>query len=454
MPFQQLFPISDDHPRPPGGLNRDAALRFLRDNDVRYLRLQSSDIFGAAKVVEVPASRFERALDGGVIFDGSAVGGQAGGEETDMFLVPDPASLQLLPWGGREDRTAVLFCDVHRADGTSFEGDPRAALRRVLDQLASEGFSARTGTQIEFHLFERDVAESARTDDRCGYYDLPPMNRGEIARRDILNVAGALGIQVGDAHHELGPGQHEVSLAATDPLSAADQVQLFRYVASTVAGRHGLRASFMPKPRYGSNGSGMHVSQALFRNGANAFYDPEQPHELSEVLRAFVGGQLAHARGYCAVTNPLVNSYKRLVPGFGAPTHVVWALHNRSPLVRVPVLREESTSCEIRLPDPAANPYLTIALQLAAGLDGIRRELDPGEPLNKNVHTMSARERGRLKIPDLPRDLGEALAELEVDRVVRAALGEHIFHFFVEAKRAEWDEYRTQVFEWERTRYL
>jgi glutamine synthetase len=445
----------------------------LKRRRVRFLLLQFTDLLGVNKAVEVPASRFETALAGEVLFDASALEGFARVEEADALLMPDLATFRVLPpetgAGGGAGGTgegdvesgggaARLICDIRYPDGRPFEGCPRTALKRQLERAAALGFAMRVGCEVEFFLFERGAggAPTTATRDAGGYFDLVPVDRAERARRLIVAALEEMGLSSEASHHEIAAGQYEVDLAATDPLTMADQLATLRFVVRSVAVRHGLVATFMPKPIFGRPGSGMHTHQALVAKagGKNAFFDPKGPIQLSETARWYIGGLLRHARGYCAVTNPLVNSYKRLVAGYEAPTNVSWSTQNVSPLVRVPAQRGEATRCENRMPDPSANPYLALTVQLAAGLDGIREKIDCGEPVNKNIARMSYRERRRLRIDDLPRDLHEALDYLEKDAVVREALGEHIYERYLDAKREEWQEYIGQVSDWELGRYL
>jgi glutamine synthetase len=440
----------------PAGADGEAVERLLKERQVRFLRLQFTDIGGRSRQVEVTASQFGRALGGEVMVDGSAVPGFARLEESDMRLVPDPTTLRLLPWGEPVNLTAAMICDVHRSDGEPFEGDPRGALKRVDRELRDAGFTARIGIETKFFLFARDAEGHAIPvpHDEGGYLDASPRDRGAAVRRDLVMVLEALGFAVEAAHHEIASGQHEVVFRYDSAVATADRLTVLRNAARQVAHRHGLVASFMPKPLEDIAGSGMHVHQSLLKDGTNAFRDEEGAHGLSDVLRFYVAGLMQHARGFCAVTNPLVNSYKRLVPGFEAPVHVSWALQNRSALIRVPASRAEGTRVELRMPDASANPYLAIAVQLAAGLDGVRNELEPGEPVQKDVTTMTARERRRLRIERLPRSLVEALDLLEEDRVARGALGEHIYGYFLRTKRAEWRDYTHAVHPWELERYL
>jgi len=439
----------------------------LKKRRVRFLLLQFTDLLGVNKAVEVPASQFEKALAGEVLFDGSALEGFARVEEADALLVPDLASFRVFPWesgaggagngeAGGEGAVARLICDIRYPDGRPFEGCPRTALQRQIERAATLGFTMRVGCEVEFFIFEQGEGgePTTRTLDAGSYFDLVPVDRGERARRVIVTALEEMKLSSEASHHEVARGQHEIDLGYAEPLTMAGQLATLRFVVRTVAVRHGLVATFMPKPIYGRNGSGMHTHQSLFAKGKNAFVDAKGPVQLSEVGRWYIGGLLRHARGYCAVTNPLVNSYKRLVPGFEAPVNVSWSTQNVSPLVRVPAQRGDATRCENRMPDPSANPYLALAVQLATGLDGIQERIDPGEPVNKNIARMSYRERRKFRIDDLPRDLHEALDHLEKDAVVRDALGEHIYERYLDAKREEWQEYIGQVSEWELDRYL
>jgi glutamine synthetase len=445
-----IDPASVPQIRASDALDSAAAMRLLREHDVRFLSLQFVDILGATKSIDVPASQFEKTLDRGQTFDGSGIEGFARVEESDLVLRPDPATLRILPWGHESQRTARVLCDIWRASGSAFDGDPRAALRRAVAELERHGFGANVGTEIEFHLFDPATGEA---DSPAGYLHPLPEGREETARREIVALLEALAFEVESSHHDRGPGQHGIDFRYSDPLTAADNLTTLRTVVRVVARRHGLEASFMPKPATGRPGCGLHTHQSLTRDGVNIFHDPERRDGLSDTLRSYVAGLLRHARGMCAVTNPLVNSYKRLVPGYAAPVHATWSFQNRSPLVRIPPEREAGTRCELRLPDPAANPYLALTVQLAAGLAGVMEELTPPDAVNTNVFAMSSRERQRLRIEELPRNLGEALDALAGDRVVRAALGEHIFSHFTQAKRTEFETYLAHVHPWEVERY-
>ena len=433
-------------------------LKAADEERVRFLRLQFTDIMGVIKNVEVPRSQFEKALDGQILFDGSSIEGFTRIEESDMLLVPDLETFIVNPWANPDgSRVARMICDVHLPDGSPFSGCPRLTLKRQVGRAAKLGYRMVAGPEAEFFLFQRDERGETRveTHDVGGYFDLTPVDRGEECRRDAVIMLEAMGFEVEAAHHEVAPGQHEIDFRYAEAVACADNVVTFRFVVKKVALDHGLHATFMPKPIFGVNGSGMHCHQSLLaEDGENAFHDPGGEWQLSEVALGYIGGILRHAGAFVAITNPLVNSYKRLVPGYEAPVNVAWSEKNRSPLVRVPAKRGMSTRCEVRVPDPSCNPYLALAVMLAAGLDGVEDGVHPGPPINKNIFTMSQREKRRLKIDQLPANLSEALDNLEKDRVIRAALGEHVYDNFLAAKRQEWAEYISVVHPWERDRYL
>src|ERR671938_610953 len=422
------------------GATKQDILDLARKSNVRFLRLQFTDILGVNKNVEIPASQFEKALDGDIMFDGSSIEGFVRIEESDMLLVPDLNTFQIFPWGESQNRVARLICDIHQPDGTPFPGDPRVVLKRQLAHAAQMGFTMNAGMEAEFFMFKPrpDGEASTETHDVGGYFDLAPADLGEDARRAIVDVLEQMGFEVEAAHHEVAHGQHEIDFRYADALTTADNLATFRFVVKQVAQQFGLVASFMPKPIYGQNGSGMHTHQSLFRDHENAFFDPKAEWQLSKTALHYIGGLLRHARGYCAVTNPLVNSYKRLVPGYEAPVNVAWSMRNRSPLLRIPDRRGHGTRVEHRVPDPAANPYLALAVMLAAGLDAVETKADYREPVNQNIWAMSFREKRRLRIDDLPHDLNEACDELEKSDVLTAALGSHIAEHLLSAKRQEW----------------
>ena len=438
------------------GASPKEILELATANNVRFLRLQFTDILGINKNVEIPASQFEKALAGDIMFDGSSIEGFVRIEESDMLLAPDFSTFQVFPWGDEKSRVARLICDINTTDGNPFAGDPRGVLKNMIARAAKLGYTMNAGMEAEFFMFKPDADEvpSTVTHDVGSYFDLAPADLGEDARRAIVDVLERMGFEVEAAHHEVAHGQHEIDFRYADALKTADNITTFRFVVKYIARTFGLIASFMPKPIFGQNGSGMHTHQSLFRGKANAFWDEKAQWQLSQTALQYIGGLLRHARGFTAITNPLVNSYKRLVPGYEAPVNVAWSMRNRSPMIRIPDRRGTGTRIELRIPDPSANPYLALAVQLAAGLDGIATNADAREPVNTNIWEMSHREKRRLRIDDLPHNLGEACDELERDHVITDALGEHITSQFLAAKRLEWQEYITQVSQWELDNYL
>jgi len=436
--------------------SRKELLERMKKEKVRFLRLQFTDIMGQTKNVEIPENQFEKALNNEILFDGSSIDGFSRIEESDMLLYPDPATFAIFPWEEKTGRVARLICDVYNPDGTPFDGCPRLTLKKAMAEAKENTYTMAVGPEAEFFLFKKDEKGriTTETHDAAGYFDLTPVDQGEDARRDIVNVLEAMGFEVEAAHHEVAHGQHEIDFKYSDPITTADNVSTFKFVVRKVAHDHGLHATFMPKPVSGINGSGMHVHQSLFREGRNAFFDESAEYQLSKTALHYMGGLLKHAKAFMAITNPLINSFKRMVPGYEAPTHLAWSIKNRSPLIRVPAKRGESTRCELRMPDPSCNPYLAFAVMLKAGLDGINNEIDPGPAVNQNIYKMSQRERSRLKIDSLPADLNEALKALSKDDVIRAALGNHIYERYIEAKRKVWQEYSAEVHQWEVDRYL
>ena len=438
------------------GATKKDVLALAEKSNVRFLRLQFTDILGVNKNVELPASQFDKALEGDIMFDGSSIEGFVRIEESDMLLAPDLSTFRVFPWGDPESRIGRLICDINLTDGTPFPGDPRAVLKRQIARAAEMGYTMNAGMEAEFFMFKPgpEGVPTTVTHDVGAYFDLTPVDLGEEARRAIVDVLERMGFEVEAAHHEVAHGQHEIDFRYADALTTADNIATFRFVVRNVAQQFGLHASFMPKPIFGQNGSGMHTHQSLFRGAENAFWDRTAAWELSPVALHYIGGLLRHARGMCAVTNPLVNSYKRLVPGYEAPVNVAWSMRNRAPMIRIPDRRGLGTRVELRMPDPSANPYLALAVMLAAGLDGVRTDADYREPVNENIWEMSHRERRRLRIDDLPHDLNEACDELEKNAVITEALGAHVTTNFLEAKRQEWRDYITQVSQWELDNYL
>lgn len=436
---------------------REDILHFADELKIKFIRLQFTDVLGIIKNVAIPVEQLPKALDGELMFDGSSIEGFVRIEESDMYLRPDTNTFTVFPWNAKEAATARLICDIYNPDGTPFAGCPRNTLRRAIAKAREMGFDNMVaGPEAEFFLFLKDSDGRATTDthDQGGYFDLMPVDLGESARRDMVLTLQDMGFEVEASHHEVAPGQHEIAFKYADALTTADNIATFKLVVRTIAMRHNLHATFMPKPIYGISGSGMHTHQSLFKGGKNAFYDPQAPSQLSDTALHYVAGLMEHAKGFTAVTNPLVNSYKRLVPGYEAPVYIAWSERNRSPLIRIPARRGTGTRIELRSPDPSCNPYLALAVTLMCGLDGIKRKLQPPPPINQNIYDMSEDERRQLGIETLPQTLGDAIKELEKDEVVKEALGEHIYDRFVEAKKLEWSHYRSQVHKWEIDHYL
>lgn len=435
---------------------KNEILAKAREMQVKFIRLQFTDILGVLKNVAITIEQLEKALDGELMFDGSSIEGFVRIEESDMYLRPDPSTFVVFPWRPREGAVARLMCDVYNPDGTPFEGCPRNALKKVLAEAAEMGYSMSVGPEAEFFLFQVDEngQPTLKTHDNAGYFDLTPVDMGENARRSMVLTLEDMGFEIEASHHEVAPGQHEIDFKYGDALDVADKIVTFKFVVRTIAQRHGLHATFMPKPIFGINGSGMHCHQSLFEGNNNAFYDANSPDGMSQIAKYYIGGLMKHARAFAAITNPTVNSYKRLVPGYEAPVYIAWSERNRSPLIRVPAKRGLSTRIELRCPDPSCNPYLAIAAMLKCGLDGIKNKIEPATPCEKNIYHMSGAERAELGIGSLPASLMEAMQELSADEVVKSALGPHIFEKFMEAKTKEWDSFRVQVHPWEVEEYL
>jgi len=431
-------------------------LEKARRLGVKFVRLQFTDILGVLKNVAIPVEQLDKALDGELMFDGSSIHGFARIEESDMYLRPDPNTFVIFPWRPRDGAVARLICDVYNPDGTPFAGCPRNCLRRMLDRAKSMGYTMHAGPEMEFFLFhvDADGKPLLETHDKAGYFDLSPIDKGENARREMVMALEEMGFEIETSHHEVAPGQHEIDFKHSDALDIADKIVTFKFVVRTLAQRHGLHATFMPKPVFGINGSGMHMNQSLFRGEENAFHDASRPDGLSAEAYYYIGGLLKHARSMAAITNSTVNSYKRLVPGYEAPVYVAWAEGNRSALIRIPQKRGLSTRVELRNPDPACNPYLALTVNLAAGLEGIREKIDPPPRFPINIYHITDADRMERGITSLPASLEEAIKEMSADPVMREALGEHIYTKFIEAKTAEWNEYRIRITPWEIDRYL
>ncbi|HOQ09431.1 MAG TPA: type I glutamate--ammonia ligase [Syntrophomonadaceae bacterium] len=439
-------------------LDKESILRIAAENNVQFIRLQFTDILGVMKSISITIDQLEKALDGELMFDGSSIEGFVRIEESDMYLRPDPNTFLILPWNNSASagKTARLICDIYDPDNKPFAGSPRYALKKVMEEAKEMGFTMYVGPEPEFFLFQLDEkgAPTLVTNDKAGYFDLPPVDKGEEARRDMVETLQRMGFEIEASHHEVAPGQHEIDFKYQEALTTADNIVTFRIVVRTVAQQHGLHATFMPKPIYGIAGSGMHLHVSLFKDGENAFYDPQAEDGLSRVCRSFLAGVLKHAKAICAITSPTVNSYKRLVPGYEAPVYIAWSYRNRSPLIRIPARRGIGTRIELRSPDPTCNPYLGLAVVLKAGLDGIRSGLTPPPPVDQNIYEMDLATRKMNNIESLPENLYEAINELRQDKLIQEALGEHIYSRFVLAKIKEWENYSSRVYDWEINEYL
>ncbi len=429
-------------------------------DDIKFISLQFTDILGTIKSITIPIGRLEEALERGVWFDGSSIQGFARIYESDMVLKPDPVTYRVLPWSAEERRRARIICDLYRPDGLPFAGDPRTVLRRVLTRANEKGFIFNTGPELEFFLFKKDGEFPTQPvpHDVGGYFDFSPRDEAQRVRSDIILALNDMGMEVEASHHEVAAGQHEIDFRYADALTSADNAMTFKYTVKAIAATHGVYATFMPKPMFGINGSGMHTHQSIFDvDGRNLFFDADDAFKLSKLAYNFIAGQLTHARALAAIVAPTVNSYKRLVPGYEAPAYICWAQINRSALIRIPRYspgRESSTRAELRCPDPSCNPYLAFAAMLAAGLDGIDKELTAPPPVNEDVYDFDEDDLRERAIGLLPGTLGEALRELASNNVIRDALGEHVYQAFDRAKQAEWDDYRIRVTDWELERYL
>ena len=431
--------------------------KMVEKENVRFIRLQFTDIFGQLKNVAINSKQLDQALDNQIMFDGSSIKGFARVEESDMFLAPDPSTFTIFPWRSMKGtKTARLICDVHTPEGAPFEGCPRSVMKNVLRELRSMGYELYMGPEVEFFLFETDEngQRIPQTHDKAGYFDLAPTDLGEDARRDICLTLEEMGFEIEASHHEAAPGQHEVDFKYSDALTAADNVTTFKLVVKTIAKEHGLHATFMPKPMADENGNCMHLNQSLFKDGENNFFCPEDEKGLSQSAYYYIGGLLKHAREFAAITNPTVNSYKRLMPGFEAPTHIAWAEGNRSPLVRIPANRGEATRIELRNPDGTANHYLAFAAVLKAGMEGIKNKINPPECCAENMYDLDGKTQKDRCISKFPENLHEALQELKNSTLMKETLGEHIYDIYLKVKGWEWKQYSKAVHQWELNRYM
>lgn len=437
-------------------LNSQDIMRMAKDNDVKFIRLQFTDLFGMSKNIAITVDHLQNSLDNQYMFDGSSVDGFVRIEESDMFLYPDLDTFRVFPWRPQNGRVARLICDVYHPDGTPFDGDPRHILKKAAKEAADMGYTFNVGPECEFFLFHTDESgkPTTLTHDKGGYFDLSPMDLGEDARRDICLTLEDMGFDIEASHHEVANGQHEIDFRYGDALKAADNLMTFKIVVKTIARRHGLYATFMPKPLTGMAGSGLHTNLSLSKDGVNVFCDGADPLGLSKEAYSFMAGVMEHIKAITAIANPIINSYKRLVSGYEAPVYITWAAKNRSPLIRIPAVKGNATRIELRSPDPSCNPYLTFAIILAAGMDGIKRNLKPSPPVEKNIYLMSEEDRKSIGIECLPENLHHALNALESDKLIIDTLGNHAASLFIKAKREEWDEYKTRVHTWETEQYL
>ena len=437
---------------------KEDIFRMVEEEDVEFIRLQFTDIFGMMKNVAVTVSQLERVLDNRCMFDGSAIEGFVRIEESDMYLYPDWDTFQIFPWRPQQGKVARFICDVHYPDGRPFEGDPRNVLKRVLKKAKDMGYTFMAGPECEFFLFHTDEEgnPTTTTHEKAGYFDVGPLDFAENVRRDIVLCLEEMGFEVEASHHELAPAQHEIDLQYREGLRTADDVTTFKMTVKNIAKRHGLHATFMPKPQEGVNGSGMHINMSLMDEaGRNLFEDEKDEAGLSRLAYQFMAGILCHMKEMVLLTNPLVNSYKRLIPGYVAPNYIAWSVRsNRSALIRIPTARGSNTRIELRCPDSAANPYLALAACLAAGLDGIEKGMTPPPSVNRNIYAMAKEEKAAAGIEALPETLKEAMISFENSGLMREVLGDHIFDKYLEAKNREWKEFRAHVTDWEVDEYL
>ena len=436
---------------------KDDIFRMVEEEDVEFIRLQFTDIFGTLKNIAITSSQLEKALDNKCMFDGSSVEGFVRIEESDMYLYPDYDTFEIFPWRPQQGKVARLICDVYTPDGKPFEGDPRWILKKTIKEANEMGYRFDVGPECEFFLFHTDDngLPTTLSHEKAGYFDLGPNDLGENIRRDMVLTLEDMGFEIEASHHEVAPAQHEIDFKYDEALKTADNIQTFKMTVKTIAKRHGLYATFMPKPKFGISGSGMHINMSLATEaGKNIFADEKGKIGLSDDAYHFIAGIMKHARGMSAITNPLVNSYKRLVPGYEAPVYIAWSAKNRSPLIRIPASRGNGTRVELRNPDPTANPYLVLALCLAAGLDGIKNKIEVPDSVDCNIYEMTPGERRAAGIENMPADLKEAVDCLLADEFLCSVLGEHITTKYVEAKMKEWENYTTRVSQWEIDEYL
>ena len=435
---------------------RKDIMEMVEDEDVGFIRLQFTDIYGTMKNMAVTVSQLKKAMDNQCMFDASPIRDFPGAGESDLYLYPDLNTFEIFPWRPQQGKVARLICDIHCSDGRPCESDPRQVLKKVLAEAEKMGYTMKAGPECEFFLFhtDEDGLPTTLTHEQGGYFDVGPLDFGENARRDMVLTLEEMGFVIESSYHETAPAQHEIDFQFDEALVTADNIMTFRMVVKTIAKRHGLHATFMPKPKTETAGSGMHLNLSLHKDGKNIFRDDEDPNGISREAYYFMGGLMKHMQAITCITNPTVNSYKRLVPGYDAPVHIAWSLGNRSPLIRVPATDIKHARIELRNPDPCANPYLALAVCLRAGLDGIKNQIMPPESVDKNIQEMSRDDVRREGIESIPATLLDALQELEKDPLVTQTLGEHVTGNYVKAKRQEWQDYISSISEWEIGRYL
>lgn len=439
-----------------GDYTKEAILQMAEEEDVEFIRLQFTDMFGTLKNIAIPYSKLEKAMDNQCVIDASSIEGFIRNEEADMYLYPDLSTFTILPWRPQQGKVARFICDIYKEDGTPYQESPRYILKKVIQKAKEKGYTLMVDPECEFFLFHTDDngMPTTKTHEKAGYMDLSPIDLGENARRDMILTLEEMGFVVEASHHEVAPAQHEIDFRYDEALATADNIMTFKLTVKTIAKRHGLHATFMPKPKFGVNGSGMHINMSLAKDGKNIFSDPTDKNGLSKEAYYFIGGIIKHMKGMTAITNPLVNSYKRLVPGYEAPVYIAWSATNRSPLIRIPAARGEHTRIELRCPDSSANPYLALAVCLRAGLDGIVNQIEPPASVDCNIFNMTEEEKKEIGIEAIPGNLSEAVAELEKDDFIKGVLGEHVSVKYIEAKKKEWANYTAQVTDWEINQYL
>ena len=438
-------------------LTKEEIKQIVKDNNIEFIKLEFCDINGIMKNLSIPAEQLDNALNNEIMLDGSSIKGFRSIETSDMYFYPDLKTFAIIPWRSDEDvKVARFICDIYNPDGTPFEGCPRCNLKKMIARAEKLGYTMNVGPEAEFFIFKKDEngLPTLKTHDNAGYYDAAPSDKGENLRRIMVKTLKEMGFEVEASHHEVARGQHEIDFKYAEALKTADNINTFKLVAKTIAQKHGLHATFMPKPIFGICGSGMHINQSLFKDGKNVFFDEKDKLGLSKIAYNYIAGIMKNSKSMAAISNPLVNSYKRLVPGYEAPVYIAWSARNRSPLIRIPAARGSSTRIELRNPDPTANPYFLLSACIASGLDGIKNNLKVCEPTDRNIYDMTKQERDAAGIENLPHNLINAVKAMQKSDLMKEALGEYSFNLYAQAKINEWDDYRTKVHQWEIDEYL